>query len=48
MAIAALLIALMFLQFGLVVMCIRKTLHVVPFSDTCDVLQTPHDVVYIM
>jgi len=46
--VAAFLTALMFLQFGLVAMCTGRTLHVVPFSNTCDVLQTPHDVVYIM
>ncbi|KAF8191278.1 hypothetical protein BJ912DRAFT_295352 [Pholiota molesta] len=28
--------------------CTSRTLYLVPFSSTCDILETPHDVVYIM
>lgn len=39
---------LMVMQMGLVTSCTSRTIHIVPFGHTCDVLETPHQVVYLM
>ncbi|KAF9481753.1 hypothetical protein BDN70DRAFT_506282 [Pholiota conissans] len=39
---------LLLAQGMLVATCTSRTLHIVPFSDTCDVMETPSEVVYIM
>ncbi|KAF8960806.1 hypothetical protein BDZ97DRAFT_1665344 [Flammula alnicola] len=45
---AAFLASLLVMQGMLVATCTSRTLHLVPFSETCNVLETPHEVIYIM
>lgn len=46
--VALLLVSLLLTQLTLVTTCVSRTLPKVPFDVNCDILKTPHDIVYFM
>lgn len=46
--VALLLVSLLITQMTLVTVCTYRTLPEVPFNGNCDILKTPHNVVYFM
>ncbi|KAF8960808.1 hypothetical protein BDZ97DRAFT_1284220 [Flammula alnicola] len=39
---------LLVMQMMLIAISVSRTLHLLPFSETCDVLETPQEVIYVM